>query len=101
VQTNVDTPSGKGVSHDGWAIGDVATLFSTGIMEQGDTAVASGGLMMNNDNLVAPASGHPTGCNFALADASVHFFATQSDQNVFALMGSMADGVPISVPSGK
>ena len=96
VQYNVDTPSGNGVSHDGWAIGDVATLFSAGIMEQGDTAVASGGIMMNNDNLVVPASEHVTGCNFGMADGSVHFFATQSDPNVFALLGSMADGVPVS-----
>ena len=55
---------------------------------------------MNNGNMTAPGSDHLTGCNFGLADGSVHFMANETDPNVFALMGSMADGVPIVPPLG-
>jgi prepilin-type processing-associated H-X9-DG protein len=95
-----NTNTGTSISHDGWAIGDVSTMFSAGTMELSDTATSSSGIMMNNDNMVAPASDHVTGCNFGMADGSVHFFATQCNPNVFALMGSMADGVPIVPPTG-
>ena len=92
-----NTTDGYAMSHDGWVVGDVSTLFSTGIMEQADgaNAVDSGGIMLNNGNVAAPGSEHPDGANFGMADGSLRFIATRSDPNVFALMGSMADGVPL------
>jgi prepilin-type N-terminal cleavage/methylation domain-containing protein/prepilin-type processing-associated H-X9-DG protein len=93
-----NTPGGYAMSHDGWVVGDVSTLFSAGIMQRADgaEAVASGGIMLNNGNIAAPGSGHSDGANFGMADGATRFIATRSDPNVFALMGSMADGVPLS-----
>ena len=36
------------------------------------------------------------GANFGMADGSVRFISSTIDPSIFALMGSMADGVPVS-----
>ncbi|MBU4273634.1 MAG: DUF1559 domain-containing protein [Planctomycetes bacterium] len=93
-----NTPVDYAMSHDGWVVGDISTLFSTGTMERtyGLDPVNSGGIMINNGNMAAPGSEHPNGANFGMADGSVWFIATRSNPNVFALLGSMADGLPVS-----
>ncbi len=90
-----NTPVGHAMSHDGWIVGDISTLFSTGIMEEsyGLNPVSSGGFMINNGNMAAPGSEHPNGAHFGMADGSVRFIAERSNPNVFALLGSMADGL--------
>ncbi len=94
------------VSHDGWAVGGDATLFTTGAMGLSGPDPANAGkylawqdavhgLLMNNMFFGAPGSMHPNGANFGLADGSVQFVQQTVDPRIFCLMGSMADSVPI------
>ncbi|MEN6450911.1 MAG: DUF1559 domain-containing protein [Thermoguttaceae bacterium] len=86
-------------SLDGWAIGGLPTLFTTGLMVTpksdgtGAVEVASGGKLMNNMAHASPGSEHANGANFGLADGSVQWMTDSMDPATFALMGSMADGV--------
>ena len=88
-------------SHDGWAVGGSSTLFSTGCMatvtvtSSGTTYEFSdiGGKMMNNYYFGSPGSEHSGGAHFGLADGSVTFISDSTDASVFALRGSMADGI--------
>ena len=91
-------------SKDGWAIGGPASLFTTGAMARrsGSTfefvASPAEGKLMNNGFWGSPGSPHPGGANFGLADGSVCFVSESIDANVFALLGSMADGLPAQLP---
>jgi prepilin-type processing-associated H-X9-DG protein len=84
-------------SHDGWAIGDNATLFTTGLYETSDNVavyrVSSGEI--NNGIFGSPGSRHSKGANFGMADGSVKFIEETTDASVFALLGSMDDGVTL------
>ena len=85
------------LSHDGWAVGGDATGFTTGY---GGPLVKINGQstqLMNNGFFQSPGSDHPGGANFGFADGSVTFLPTAVDQNIFALLGSMADAVAASV----
>jgi prepilin-type N-terminal cleavage/methylation domain-containing protein len=73
------------VSHDGWAVGGDATLFSTGILYNNK--------LMNNGHFASPGSSHPGGAQFGLGDGSVRFVSDGTDKDVFSLFGSMSDGV--------
>jgi len=87
-------------SKDGWAVGGPATLFTTGAMmcRSGTTvtnvAKPNEGSLMNNGFWGSPGSDHATGANYGMADGSVRFLSTTMDPNIFALLGSMADGGP-------
>ncbi len=80
------------LSHDGWAIGGDATGFTTGYrcLDNGGNAQ-----LASNYCFMSPGSEHPSGSNYGMADGSVKFFSNNFDMNTFALMGSMADGIPI------
>jgi prepilin-type N-terminal cleavage/methylation domain-containing protein/prepilin-type processing-associated H-X9-DG protein len=84
----------KGVSRDGWAVGGDPTLFSTGVANTSSI----GGLLLNNLDFRSPGSDHPSGANFGFADGSSQFLVNTVDANVFALLGSMADRMPVQVP---
>ena len=53
---------------------------------------------VDNGYFGSPGSDHPTGANFGLGDASVRFLIDTMDPSVFALMGSMANGVATTLP---
>ena len=85
--------TGPSYSEDGWAIGGLPTLFTTGY-NAGTTATA----MMNNGYFPSPGSEHSNGAKFGMADGSVRYLNTTLDRNIFCLLGSMADGVPATIP---
>jgi len=78
-------------SHDGWAVGGDATCFSTG------ADGVSVGKLMNNGDFRSPGSEHANGANFGLADGSVKFLSSSMNGDIFSLLGSMADGVPVTI----
>jgi hypothetical protein len=80
--------SGPILSHDGWVIGGSPTVFSTGCPYPADVKTKT---LMNNGHFASPGSDHAVGANFGLGDASVRFFTTTVDANIFALLGSIAD----------
>jgi prepilin-type processing-associated H-X9-DG protein len=85
-------------SKDGWAIGGPATLFTTGAMASSTStkckmvAPPAPGSLMNNGFWGSPGSQHSGVANYGLADGSVKSLSVSMDPNVFALLGSMADG---------
>ena len=98
VVTDAQHGGANNLSHDGWAVGGDATGFTTGY---GGPAVKINGQPtppMNNGFFQSPGSDHPGGANFGIADGSVRFIPTSVDPNVFALIGSMADAVPLGCP---
>ena len=56
------------------------------------------GSLSNNMFWGSPGSDHSGGANYGMGDGSVRFLSTSMDPNVFALLGSMADGVNIRPP---
>lgn len=83
-------------SNDGWALAGVATLFTTAICKEDDDLGQPGG--MNNWFFESAGSDHPGGAWFAMADGSVRFLSEHIDAQVYAWMGSMADGKAMAVP---
>jgi prepilin-type processing-associated H-X9-DG protein len=89
-----DDTNGKYLSQDGWILCGPATLFSTGVFcEKGE--IAEGGAPMNNGHHLSPGSSHPGGANFGFGDGSVRFIVDKVDKTVFALYGSINDGLPV------
>jgi len=83
-------------SQDGWAVGGVATLFTTSTDPDNGNP---GGL--NNGFFESPGSDHRDGANFAFADGSVRFLSEYIDArdnaSVFPLLGSISDGTVSSI----
>ncbi len=87
-------------SKDGWSVGGPATLFTSGALiglvgsnYQNVDGVSQSGKLINNNFFGSPGSEHTGGAHFGLADGSVTYISDSMDYTVFALMGSMADGV--------
>jgi prepilin-type N-terminal cleavage/methylation domain-containing protein len=83
-------------SQDGWALGGVATLFTTAIKETGGTYQTGG---MNNNFFESPGSDHPGGAHFGMADGSAHFFPEKMNKDLLFNLGAMADGQAAQVPN--
>ena len=77
-------------SKDGWAIGGPATLFTTGAMMKLDYKLPVG--LMNNGFFGSPGSATRMGPTMGWATARCGFGQRRSTRNIFALLGSMADG---------
>ena len=92
----LDGTTDNTTSQDGWALGGVATLFSTGNAVDGHWPATGGG--MNSDFFQAPGSDHRGGANFGIADGSVQFISENVDSNLFDKLGAMADGRPEALP---
>ncbi len=86
------------LSHDGWAVGGDATGFTTGYGGPGVPIDGKPTLLMNNGFFQSPGSDHVGGANFGFADGHEQFISTSIDPSVFALLGSMADKMPVSIP---
>lgn len=92
------------VSKDGWAIGGPATLFTTGAVIGYDGKTCNNviwqneGPVMNNKFWGSPGSEHSGTVNFGFADGPVRSLSVSIDPNVFALLGSMADGEKVAPP---
>lgn len=82
-------------SQDGWALGGVATLFTTAMAETGGVYQTGG---MNNDFFESPGSDHAIGAHFGMVDGSVHFLRNDIDKQVFYYLGAMADGQNAQLP---
>ena len=80
-----------GPSHDDWAVGGDATTFSTAVV---NANLPDSSLLLGNLDFRSPGSDHAGVVNFGMADGSVRGVSIGIDPTVFALMGSMADGVP-------
>ena len=89
-----NSTSGNNYSHDGWAIGGDATLFSTAC---NDSAGGGPTTLMNNGDFRSPGSEHSGTVNFGLGDGSVRSISVSTDATVFQLLGSMADRTPAQV----
>jgi len=60
--------------------------------------LGSTGVPINTTNEVAFGSQHPGGCQFGLADGSVHFIAENIDFDILRNLGSRADGNVVTLP---
>jgi prepilin-type processing-associated H-X9-DG protein len=87
----MNSTTGPAFSYDGWAVGGISTVFSTGAEYP-----TGSGKLMNNGDYRAPGSEHAGTVNFGLGDGSVRSLSATMDASTFALLGSMADRVPAS-----
>jgi prepilin-type N-terminal cleavage/methylation domain-containing protein len=87
------TTNYRAVSQDGWALGGVATLFTTAGTESGGTYQTGG---LNNNFFESPGSDHAGGAHFGLTDGSVHFISDTIDHQIFYYLGARADGQPMA-----
>ena len=98
IPTSIGGANANYLSHDGWAVGGDATGFTTGVCAVTSVGGPPPTPMLNNLLYSSPGSDHSGGANFGFADGSVTFLATTVDQNIFALLGSMNDGVAATPP---
>ncbi len=91
----LDGDASQTTSQDGWALGGVATLFTTAMKEY-DGTYQQGGI--NGNFFENPGSDHFGGAHFGLADGAVRFLNNSIDKQVFYYLGAMADRQPVSVP---
>jgi prepilin-type N-terminal cleavage/methylation domain-containing protein/prepilin-type processing-associated H-X9-DG protein len=92
----VNATTDIGPSRDGWAWGGEATLFSTGQVGKAGTIYSA--MLVNNHHFASPGSDHSSVSNFGMADGSVKSISATVQADIFAALGSMADGCPYSAP---
>ncbi len=93
-----DDSTGGTTTFEGWALGNCSALFTTAT----DPGHSNPG-GMNNDFFESPGSNHAAGAYFGMADGSVQFISenvdSSSNEGVFPLLGSMADGEAVQLPN--
>lgn len=72
-------------SQDGWAIGGVATVYST----CSNTCQNGNRIGPNNGFFEEPGSQHVGGCHVGMADGAIRFVTDQIDKEIFKALGSM------------
>ncbi len=91
--TTRNSSTGPVISHDGWAVGGDATLFSTGVL----SATSGSTSQMNNGWFASPGSDHNGTINYGMGDGSVRSLSVSTSAEVFALLGSMSDSLPVTL----
>ena len=88
----LNSTTGPQFSHDGWAIGGDATLFSTAAPYK--VLGTNYGPLIANGDYRAPGGDHSGSSNFGMGDGSVRGVSTSVSSEIFSLCGSMADATP-------
>ena len=84
VVNNISNTNNILQSSDGWCWGGPATMFSTRLG------------INKGFHFDAPASNHAGGAQFVFVDGSVHNISQNVNQIVFANLGNISNGVPVS-----
>jgi prepilin-type N-terminal cleavage/methylation domain-containing protein len=94
----VTNPIPDRASQDGWAVGGMATLFSTNDKELSCSSNCRQTGGMNNFFFENPGSDHSGGATLGMADGSTHFISENVDSILLRLLGCMKSGEDKSVP---
>jgi prepilin-type N-terminal cleavage/methylation domain-containing protein len=94
----IKNPIPDRASQDGWAVGGMATLFTTNDKELSCSSNCRQTGGMNNFFIESPGSEHPGGATLGMADGSTHFISENVDSILLRNLGCMKSGQIKSLP---